>query len=629
MQATQWTVLATARGFDPAAKAFLEAQGCCVRHPALGNADPTADSLPGLLAGVDAWIAGGTDIGRDLMIAFPQLQIIARRGVGFEQIDIQAANALGRVVTIAAGGNAASVADHTIGLMLAVSKQMVPFTNAMRAGDWTYRVGHEIYQRTVGIVGLGRIGRGVAARLAGFEARVLAVDITPIAARYAAEHGIQMVDLPTLLREADVVTLHAPLDVSTRAMIDAAALRLMKRDAILLNTARGGLVDEPALLAALQTGEIAGAGLDVFEAEKDPAHSATAAALVALPNVVATPHTAAATREGLVRTNMIAARTSRRGNFWLPGQRIAVGDEHFQRGPLYVEWEAPAQDTDKLPIVLVHGGATQGTEWLDTPDGRPGWAQRLVEAGYPVLVVDRPTQGRSPFHPAVAGDMGAAFSYEEGRTVFFPPSHAEQHTQWPVEQDDEAAVGAFIAQFGPLPRDLEASQAMDADRIAELLDRVGPAIIITHSASGADGWLVADRRPDLVAAIVSVEPMGPPFADVPNIGRLAWGVSAAPLTFDPSPASPDELESAPPESRHLPALDGIPVAVVTGGASPFAAAGAATVAFLVAGGASVEHIDLPDHGIFGNGHGLIYERNSDEALVPVVTWLERHATRVT
>jgi len=159
----------------------------------------------------------------------------------------------------------------------------------------------------------------------------------------------------------------------------------------------------------------------------------------------------------------------------------------------------------------VHGGGFQGTEWFDTPDGRPGWAQRLVEAGYAVLVVDRPGHGRSPFHVATFGETGPALSYEGGRHIYFPGDDA-RHTQWRFAADDGAAMDAFIAGYGPLPADLCASQRMDADRLSTLLDRIGPA-----------GWLLADSRPRLVKAIVAIEPMGPRFANIPNIGAMRWG----------------------------------------------------------------------------------------------------------
>lgn len=301
-------VLVTPRGFDAAARAYLETQGFEVRQPALNDTDPAPETLPDLLDGVDAWIVGSTDVGRDLIARFPRLKVLARRGVGFEQIDVAAAAELGRVVTIAAGGNSASVADHTIGLMLAVAKRLASLPQRMRAGDWAYRIGEELTGSTVGLIGLGRIGRCVARRLAGFDVRILANDVVEDDG-FAAAQGIERVDRDTLLRRSDFVSLHAPLEDATRHMIDARALGLMKPGAIFVNTARGGLVDEAALYAALAEGRIAGAGLDVFEAEKDPMASPVANALVALERVVATPHTAAATLGGLARTNRIAAET--------------------------------------------------------------------------------------------------------------------------------------------------------------------------------------------------------------------------------------------------------------------------------------------------------------------------------
>ncbi|QGZ63386.1 alpha/beta hydrolase [Paraburkholderia acidisoli] len=317
-----------------------------------------------------------------------------------------------------------------------------------------------------------------------------------------------------------------------------------------------------------------------------------------------------------------AARTIRRGHFWIAGERVTTGDKTVQRGPMYVEWEAPEQVVRPWPVVLMHGGGFQGTEWFDTPDGRPGWAQRLVEAGYAVLVVDRPGHGRSPYHVDTLGEMGPPFLYEGGQRIYFPGDDA-RHTQWPFASDDTAAMDEFIAGYGPLPRDLELSETMDADRTAALLDRIGPAILITHSASGPDGWLVADRRPRLVKAIAAIEPMGPPFAAIPNIGAMRWGPTAAPLTFEPPVHDPAALREMRAGDYALPALAGLPILIVTAEASAFAAASPPTAAFLNACGASAELLALADHGVRGNGHGLIYERNSDEALAPVLDWIVR------
>ncbi len=317
-------------------------------------------------------------------------------------------------------------------------------------------------------------------------------------------------------------------------------------------------------------------------------------------------------------------RTLRRGHFWVAGERVSRDNKTFQRAPMFVEWETAEQVTRPYPIVLVHGGGFQGTEWLETPDGRPGWAQRLVEAGYAVLIVDRLGHGRSPLHTDLVGPMGPPFSYEGGRHIYFPPDASGAHTQWPFAPADEAAMDQFIAGYGPLPADLAASEDMDADRLARLLDRIGPAILLSHSASGPSGWLTADRRPRLVKAIVSVEPMGPPFADIPNIGPLNWGLAAAPLRFDPPRASPQEVRAASPATLRVPALAGLPVVVVTAEASAFAAASSPIVSHLQAAGASAELLHLPDHGVTGNGHGLIYEKNSDAALQPVLDWLDAH-----
>ena len=324
--------------------------------------------------------------------------------------------------------------------------------------------------------------------------------------------------------------------------------------------------------------------------------------------------------------HMNPPKTSRRGHFWITGERVIQEGKQFQKGPMYVEWESPEFITQPYPVVLVHGGTLQATEWFDTPDGRPGWAQRFVESGHVVFCVDRPGHGRSPYHSKILGPMGPPFSYERAREVYFPKGGSE--TQWPFSADDESAFDAFIAGYGPMPADLAASQTMDADRLAQLLDRIGKAIVVTHSASGPDGWLLADRRPGLIAAIVAVEPMGPVFGDTPGIGALDWGLTAAPITFDPPRASAQEVQAADSSTLQIPALKGIPVALLTGETSKFATFATTIVPFLRTAGACVDHLDLPAFGIHGNGHGLIYERNSDEALGVVLHWLSHSLQRV-
>jgi len=307
--------------------------------------------------------------------------------------------------------------------------------------------------------------------------------------------------------------------------------------------------------------------------------------------------------------------TSRRGNLWIPGEIVETDSGTVQRAPLYATWEAPEESRFPYPIVLVHGGGGQGTDWQSTPDGRPGWAPRFVEAGYIVYVVDRPGHGRSPYHPDVIGQMGPPFPYEAARGLFFPDEVQDEHTQWSYSRTaGELEVDQLVAAMGPLPQDLAVSQRMDADRLARLLDQVGPAVLVTHSAGGPAGWLTADARPDLVQAIIAVEPVGPAFAEIPGIGRLDWGLTAAPIGYATDFSSGQEVEQSTPSQRTISALKDLPVSLVTGGASSFAKFADQVVDFLNTAGAKARWLHLPEHGIEGNGHGLIFEANSDQVL---------------
>jgi pimeloyl-ACP methyl ester carboxylesterase len=317
--------------------------------------------------------------------------------------------------------------------------------------------------------------------------------------------------------------------------------------------------------------------------------------------------------------------TSRRGFFWIAGERIATPGGTVPSGPMFVAWEAPAGDAHPLPLVLVHGGGGQGTDWLGTPDGRPGWASMLVDAGYAVYVVDRPGHGRSPHHPDVLGPMGPPFPFEIGAWLFGPPAGSVPlHTQWPGEGGlDDPALEQFMCAAGPMLADLGAGQALEAERLARLLDVVGDCVLVTHSAGSACGWIAAQARPELVQALVAIEPMGPPFAEMPGMGALSWGLSAAPMAFDPPVDDPAALDDG--TARRLVGLDGIPVTVVTGEASPFAAWDEQLVAFLQRHGCDAERLHLADHGVHGNGHAMMLERNNAEALGPILAWIDAHA----
>jgi len=315
--------------------------------------------------------------------------------------------------------------------------------------------------------------------------------------------------------------------------------------------------------------------------------------------------------------------TVRAGFFWIPGEQVSTPQGTFARGPLYVTWMAPEQVTRPYPLVLVHGGGGQGTDWLGTPDGRQGWAFDLVRAGYAVYVVDRPGHGRSPHHPDVLGPVAPPMPLEFASFLFAPPEAAETQTQWPWSRalDGEefrqltSAMGFFMADFAE-------GQRLDGERLAALLDRIGPAVLLTHSAGSPGGWLAANRRPELVKGIVAIEPMGPPYAEIPGLGEITYGLTYAEFVTDPPLESPEQLKSDPTRFR-IPGLSGTPVLVVTGSASGSAVQSPPLVEFLVAVGADAELLALEDAGIVGNGHGLILEANSSDAVKPVIGWIDQ------
>jgi len=228
---------------------------------------------------------------RKIIESADRLKMIAIRSAGFEGTDLKAATEKGVIVTNNPGANANSVADMTIGLMLAVSKGIVKKDREMREGLYKREGGEDLFGKVVGIIGLGNIGKRVAKRVQGFEVKVIANDIVDYP-EFRKKYNIPYYSKEELLQMADFVTLHVPLDDSTRLMIGEDRLKLMKKTAYLINTARGPVVDEKALYKALVNGWIAGAGLDVF-AEEPP----TFRPLIELENVVSTPHCAGLSRD--------------------------------------------------------------------------------------------------------------------------------------------------------------------------------------------------------------------------------------------------------------------------------------------------------------------------------------------
>lgn len=244
-------------------------------------------ALMALLPGVVATIAGSEPYNERTLDAASDLRIVARLGVGHDQIDLAAATRRKVAVAMAFGTNHDAVADHAFALMATLAAALPAYDRRVRAGLWGSLAHGRLHGTTMGLIGFGRIGRAVAKRCQGFAMRVLVHD--PLIDAAALGHlGCEAAEFDELLAEADFVSLHAPLMPATRHLIDARALSRMKRSAYLINTARGPLVDEAALVVALEAGTIAGAGLDVFETEPLPEGSP----LRTLESVVLSPHVA-------------------------------------------------------------------------------------------------------------------------------------------------------------------------------------------------------------------------------------------------------------------------------------------------------------------------------------------------
>lgn len=226
-----------------------------------------------------------------------KLKVIGRAGAGVDNIDLDAATKHGTWVMNTPGGNNVSAAEHAIALIMAVSRRVAAADASMKAGKWEKSrfMGSEVTGKTLGVVGLGQIGAIVADRGLGLRMNVLAFD--PFVQPGKQPEGVTLVPLDELLAHSDYVTLHCPLMDATRNLIDASALAKMKRSAYLIHAARGGIVNEEALFAAMSDGHLAGAALDVWETEPTAADNP----LLGLPNVVATPHLGASTAEAQIR----------------------------------------------------------------------------------------------------------------------------------------------------------------------------------------------------------------------------------------------------------------------------------------------------------------------------------------
>ncbi len=298
-------VAVTPRGFRQTPgrhQELLEASGLHVRY-ATQDRPLTADELAVLLDGCTGVILGVDEAPARTLRSATDLTTIVRFGIGTDNVDLDVARELGIRVSRTVGATTTSVAELTLGLMLAVARAIPALDRGVRAGSWSRPNGVELAGRTLGLVGTGRIGREVATRARAFGMTVIGHD--PL----AEPDGIPLVGLDELVARSDVISIHAPHTPDTHHLVDAAFLAAMRPGSLLVNSARGGIVDEDALAQALQRGPLAAAALDSFELEPLPDDSP----LRVLPNIVLTPHCGAATVDAIVRAGVLAVEELMRG----------------------------------------------------------------------------------------------------------------------------------------------------------------------------------------------------------------------------------------------------------------------------------------------------------------------------
>ncbi|MDB5311446.1 MAG: serA 1 [Gemmataceae bacterium] len=296
------------------------------------NVQMTEAELMEALPGCAASLAGSEPYTRAVIAAAAAkgLKVIARAGVGYDAVDLAAATDHGVAVTFAPGTNQDAVAEHTFTLILALAKNLIPQNTLIRQGQWPRRANLPLRGKTLGVVGLGRIGKAVALRGKAFLMNVVAHEPFPDRV-FAQDHGITLLPFEDVLKQADWVTLHMPMLPESRQCINERTLGLMKPTAFLINTARGGVVNEPDLYNALKTRRLAGAGLDVFE-EEPPGDNP----LLTLDNVVTTAHTAGVDLQSRDDMARVAARAVAKllAGEW-PAEWVVnptVKDKFFARG---------------------------------------------------------------------------------------------------------------------------------------------------------------------------------------------------------------------------------------------------------------------------------------------------------
>jgi pimeloyl-ACP methyl ester carboxylesterase len=342
---------------------------------------------------------------------------------------------------------------------------------------------------------------------------------------------------------------------------------------------------------------------------------------------------------------------AKRGYFYVGGHYVGEPGKSIMQGQIYVEVLAPKKQRRPYPIVLIHGAAQTATNWMGTPDGREGWAEYFVEQGYVVYMIDQPMRGRSAYHP---GDGATRMFTAENEQFQFTAIESdgtwpgrEKHTQWPAEGANKGKKGdpvfdAFYATQVETVLSNEETQQRNQDAGAALLDKIGPAIILTHSQSGPFGWLIADARPKLVKGIIAIEPAGPPFENtIIGTGKgRAWGPADIAMTYDPPVKDPGEIsvvrddkpdgpnmfvcwmQKAP--ARQLVNLKNSPSVVISAEASYHQIYDNCTVKYLKQAGMTIEWVPLQSKGIHGNGHMVMIEKNNLAIAKVIDDWVVKN-----
>ena len=368
-------------------------------------------------------------------------------------------------------------------------------------------------------------------------------------------------------------------------------------------------------------------------------------ALAGVALLAASAHVAPAA-EGLPT---IAAK---RSAFFVGGTYSGEAGKEIMRGQMYVEYLAPKKITQKYPLILVHGAAQTAINWMNTPDGRKGWAEYFMERGYAIYMVDQPARGRSAWHPNIDGAL-RTFTAQTIERQFTAPEfykawpQAEKHTQWPGSGEKKGRMGDpifdhfYASQVQSLASDIETQEKVMAASAA-LLDRTGPAILVTHSQSGMLGWVMAEARPKMVKGILTIEPSGPPFENAVTSTTKArpWGLTDIPLAYDPPAQKPEDLKPVKQDkpdradlvactmqsepARKLVTLSKIPTLLVVSEASYHAPYDHCTAAYLKQAGVLVTFMRLEEKGIKGNGHMVMYEKNNLDIAKVLIDWAQKN-----